>query len=275
MNVFFNTLFRTVITIAALLPLTAAEAADSAPGLQVVNVSGLSKPDERGYAKMVEAMELFEKLHAMAPQALLRFELLPAHAGVAMKSIELNVVSGERRMAVELAEDRTFTIARLPIPQHARAMVSSNRRDGSLLWRARIRTPGLPDNTRRLGDLRLEWHVDYVAALGPHWISPGSRLAMAMMDRPYEMRGLHHMFLADRPLFGVTLIAGNRRQVLATDMLYLSGLTSALPSPLLALWKNRTFLMDRAFDLPLSDASWPDETLVVIDYMDDLQEAPL
>jgi len=89
------------------------------------------------------------------------------------------------------------------------------------------------------------------------------------------MKGLHHMFLADRPLFGVTLIAGNRRQVLATDMLYLSGLTSALPSPLLALWKNRTYLMDRAFDLPLSDASWPDDTLVVIDHLDDIQEAPL
>ena len=136
MNVFVNTLFRTVITIAALLPLTAAQAADSAPGLQVVNVSGLSNPDERGYAKMVDAMDLFKKLHAMAPLALLRFELLPAHAGVAMKSIELNVVTGERRMAVELADDRTFTIARLPIAQRARAMVSSNRRDGSLLWRA-------------------------------------------------------------------------------------------------------------------------------------------
>lgn len=265
-------MMRAAIALAVLCPVALAQAGGNTAAILVVNVSGMSKPDERAYAKIVEAMNLFEKLHAMAPQATLRFELLPAHARVSMKDTELHIVGSERRVAVPLASDRTFTVPRLPYMLDERALLTSNRRDDSFLWRSRIRTPGLPANTRRLGDLRLEWHVDYVGALGPQWLSPGTRIAMAMMDRPYEMRGLHHMFLADRPLFGVTLVAGARRQVLATDMLYLSGLTKALPSPLLGLWKNRRFLMDRAFDLPLSDSSWPDDTLIVFDYMDDAQE---
>lgn len=243
--------------------------------VQVVHVTGMTDVDERSYAGIVRGMDLFERRRAMVPGAELRFELLPIRARTAMKNITLLITDGSTSVPVTLASDLGFTIDRQAAIPAAKARVRSNRRKDSLLWRARIRTPGLPPNTRRLGDLRLEWHVDYVSDLGPHWISPGSQVMMAMMERPYEMKGLQHLFLADRPLFGVTLVAGQRRQVLSTDMLYLSSLTNALPLFLLSLWKDREFIKDRAYDLPLSDASWPDDTLVVLDYMDDPVSADL
>jgi hypothetical protein len=249
--------FLKVCLLVAALAAHGAVLADDGAAVQVVKVSGMT------------SMDLFERNHAMAPNAELRFELLPSRARTNMKGIELRVAGGDASVPVPLTDDMTFIVPRLSTMLANRAQVVSNRHKDSLLWRARIRTPGLPPNTRRLGDLRLEWHVDYVADLGPHWIAPGTMLIMAMMDRPYEMKGLHHVFLADRPLFGVTLAVGARRQVIAADMLYLSALTKALPAPVLWLWKDREFMKDRSFDLPLADSTWPDDTLVIIEYMDD------
>lgn len=274
MKLLFTTFFQASALLAALLPPPIASAADGPPHTPVVQVNALSNPDQRSYAAIIKGMDLFEKLHGkMAPDAALRFELQPSRAKTIMKNVQLRIAGRDGSVPVALADDMTFTVPRLPAMLAERATVSSNRRDDSLLWRARIRTPGLPPNTRRLGDLRLEWHVDYVAELGPRWIAPGSKLVMAMMERPYEMRGLHHLFLADRPLFGVTMVSGERRQVISADLLYLSNISQALPSIFLALWKDRNFIKDRAYDLPLHDASWPDDTLVVIEYMDDV--APL
>lgn len=269
MKLLVNTIFQAGAMAAGMLSSAAVMAADGAPQMQVVQVSGMRNIDERSYPKIIKGMDLFEKLHgAMAPNAALQFELQPVRAKVSMKGLTLRIAGKEGDVPLALGANMTFTVPRLPRMLADKATVSTNRRNDSLMWRARIRTPGLPANTRRLGDLRLEWHVDYVAGLGRHWLSPGSELVMAAMDRPYELRGLHHVFLADRPLFGVTLIQGNRRQVIGVDKLYMTDLTAALPSFVLAFWKDRDFLKDRAFDLPLSDTSWPDDTLVVIDYMD-------
>lgn len=255
------------------LLVAASALANTDDSIQVVHVNGMANVDERSYAGILRGMDLFERRRAMVPNAQLRFELLPIRARTVMKNIKLQVTDGSTSIPVTLADDLSFTVPRLANMPVARAQLRSNRRKDTLLWRARIRTPGLPPNTRRLGDLRLEWHVDYVSNLGPHWISPGAKVMMAMMERPYEMKGLQHLFLADRPLFGVTMIAGARRHVLSSDMLYLTEMNSVLPAFLLSLWKDREFIKDRAFDLPLSDASWPDDTLVVFDHMDDMTSA--
>ena len=272
---FWNLLARATTTcmLMSALLVPASTLANTNDPIQVVHVNGLTDVDERSYAGILRGMDLFEQRRAMAPNAELRFELQPIRARTVMKNIKLQVTDGSTSIPVTLADDMSFTVPRLANMPVARAQLRSNRRKDTLLWRARIRTPGLPPNTRRLGDLRLEWHVDYVSNLGPHWISPGSKVMMAMMERPYEIKGLQHLFLADRPLFGVTMIAGARRHVLSSDMLFMTEMNNALPAFLLSLWKDREFIKDRAFDLPLSDASWPDDTLVVFDHMDDMTSA--
>jgi len=63
----------------------------------------------------------------------------------------------------------------------------------------------------------------------------------------------------------VTLVDGSRREVLPVDMLY--GGASRDPD-----WKKDRYcdceiLFDRAYFVPLGDTSWPDDTLVVLEYM--------
>ena len=66
---------------------------------------------------------------------------------------------------------------------------------------------------------------------------------------------------------GVTLVAGSRREILPVDQLY-AGITR---DPMSAIDLDRCdcqVLVDRTYYAPLGDPSWPDDTLLVFEYMD-------
>jgi hypothetical protein len=235
-----------------------------------VVVTGLRNPVAKSYRRMVAGMELFEKRHHLAPAASLRFKLLPRNRQTKMEGITLDIEGRSFATPLEVAPDHSFALQRHAVALKENASVMPNRKAGTMTWRAEIRTPGLPPNTRRLGDLRLECEVGMEARLISNyrrslfgWINE------VLPDGPTYCHRAEprYLFFADRPLFSVTLVAGARRQVLSVDRLY--GGASRDPQ-----WKEDLpycdceVLMDRAYFLPLGDASWPDDTLVQFEYMD-------
>ena len=225
---------------------------------------------EKSYRKMVRGMDLFEKARAAyAPQASLRFKLLPRKPGTNMASIVLEVVGTTFASDIPIAPDHTFVLPRDPRALAEDAVVTPNRKRLSMTWRTDIRTPGLPPGTRRLGDLRLECLVGLEADLVSN-NGPIARLADLFSDnrRYCERKEARYLFFADRPLFSVTLVHGARREVLPTEELWASasddpGLSQDLP------FCDCEVLVDRTYFLPLGDRSWPDDTLVEFEYMDD------
>ena len=240
------------------------------PTLPPVTVKAVGNPVEKSYRKMVAGMDLFERMHALAPDAPLRFRLLPRKPNTNMMDIELEVIGTTFSQAVPIAPDRTFTLTRDPKAIAEDAVVSPNRRQLSMTWRTDIRTPGLPPNARRLGDLRLECMVGIEAGLVSN-SNPLTEKLSALFTSPTGYCGrkdAKYLFFADRPIFSVTLVAGARREVLAIDQLYAeasddTGLKADLP------FCDCEVLLDRTYFLPLGDASWPDDTLVKFDFMED------
>jgi hypothetical protein len=235
-----------------------------------VVITALRDPVSKSYRRMIAGMELFEKRRHLAPAASLRFKLLPRNRQTNMEGIALGIEGHSFAMPLEVAPDHTFVLQRNPIALKENASVMPNRKAGTMTWRADIRTPGLPPNTRRLGDLRLECEVGMEARLISNYrpflfglINTRLREGPEYCHRA-EPR---YLFFADRPLFSVTLVAGARRQVLSVDRLY--GGASRDPE-----WKEDLpycdceVLIDRAYFLPLGDGSWPDDTLVEFEYMD-------
>jgi len=165
--------------------------------------------------------------------------------------------------------DPTFPFTPNALSLQEDAQVLTNRRALSMTWRTDIRTPGLPSDTRRLGDLRLECRVGMEAGLISNSSSFIGRLASAALDTPAycDKPAPLYLFFADRPLFSVSLASGQRREVLAIDKLYAAasadpGLRDNLP------YCDCEVLVDRTYVLPLGDRSWPDDTLVEFEYMD-------
>lgn len=228
-------------------------------------------PVEKSYRKMIQGMDLFEtERAATSPGASLRFKLLPRKRETDMGLIEMEVIGSTEAFEVPIAPDHTFTLVRNQKAYDENAQVIPNRKAQTMTWRTEIRTPGLPPNTRRLGDLRLECRVGMEAGLVSNSTNIVGRLARVILDTPSycDRKDPLYLFFADRPLFSVTLVAGDRREVLPINKLYAAasddaGLNNDLP------YCDCEVLVDRTYVLPLGDRSWPDDTRVEFEYMED------
>ena len=255
---------------ALIFAMTLACAAAYANEPQAVEVTATRDPVDKSYRKMLRGMDLFEKRHGMAPNASLRYKLLPRQGDARMDGIALEIVGDSFTIPVTLAPDRTFTLERHQQALDEDASVRPNRKANSMTWRTEIRTPGLPPDTRRLGDLRLECHVgmeaDLVSNMRP-LIGQVRNFIDKMVDYCDAMDP-HYYFFAARPLFSVTMVAGARRAILSVDELYAGASHDPLSMSDLS-YCDCQVLLDRTFYMPLGDKSWPDDTLIEFEYMDD------
>ena len=250
---------------------TAAHAQKAVPDdPDAVVITAIRDPVNKSYRKIVSGMDLFEKKRAMAPGAELRFKLLPRKRTTNMKDIDLEIAGKETFVPVAVAPDGTFTLERNARALAEDAAVIPNRKRQTMTWRVDIRSPGLPPNARRLGDLRLECEVGIQAGLISNEPPIIGRIAdfFAGLGGYCDRVENRYLFFADRPLFAVTLAHGAPREVLSIDRHYGGAsynpkLKDDLP------YCDCEVLLDRAYTLPLGDRSWPDDTLVLLEPMDD------
>jgi hypothetical protein len=246
-------------------------AQSASAALPPVSISGKSSaPVEKSYRRMIQGLDYFERARAaLAPAASLRFKLLPRKPGTDMDRVVLEVIGATFDYPIPVAIDHTFVLERDPRALREDAVVATNRRRLSMTWRTEVRTPGLPADSRRLGDLRLECLVGLEAGLVSNSGLIGRIAELFSDSAAYCGRAdSRYLFFAERPLFGVTLVAGARREALPVDRLYATasddpGLKDDLP------FCDCEVLLDRTYFLPLGDRSWPDDTRVEFDYMDD------
>jgi len=246
---------------------SAQEAASDAITVDVVGKA--PDRDQHDYHDTLKGVEAFNKYHYLAPQAELHFRLYQRNEKLDRDGVKLHLKSDSVRRDIELSTNWEFDLPIDAVADKERGDLVTNRPEKSFAWRPSIRTPGLPDNTRRLGDLRLECEVDFAAGLTVVPPSPGNLVLLAA--RPNidvcSMPSVHWAFLADQPVFGITLINKERRWPLQTTVWLYAIHEPPVAKPLV----DFMHLNDRVYDLPMADASWPDDTLVEFDYMEDPQ----
>ena len=231
-----------------------------------IEITALKNPVDKSYRRMVKGMDLFERDHALAPEASLRYRLLQRKPGGEIERAPVYVIGRSFNERLTVGADHTFALARERKALNEDAVVRSERRAETMTWRADIRTPGLPSNVRRLGDLRLECEVGMEAGLVSQY---------SVLDRVFDFfeNGREYcsapqqkyLYFADRPLFSVTLKSGERRETLPIQKLYAATINGRRDE---LKHCDCEALLDRAYVLPLGDKSWPNDTLVELEYMD-------
>ena len=238
-----------------------------AAGQNTVTVKSTRDPVDKSYRKMIRGMERFERERAFAPNATLRFQLLPRLPSTDMRGITLRIAGDTVSVPVPVDENNFFVLPHNAQALQEDAAVLASRKTASMTWRARIESPGLPAGTRRLGDLRLECRVGKEAGLVSNssplfgWISDALNTPEGVCTSPDG----NYLFFAERPIFAVTLRAGERVETLPFTMLYAGG----EQTPDMLPFCDCQALLDRTYYVPLWDASWPDDTLVEFEYMVD------
>jgi len=252
-------------------PWAAAGAAGQAPApagqVATVTVRSTRDPVDKSYRKMIRGMERFERDHALAPHAGLRFRVLPRVPGVNMNGITLRIAGDSITLPVRVAADNSFVLPRNEQALREDADVLANRKTSSMTWRASIVTPGLPEGTRRLGDMRLECLVGMEAGLVSNSLPVFGWLAdkLTSADQVCNSPDGNYLFFTARPVFSVTLHAGARTEVLPFKMLYAGGEQTGAA----LRYCDCQALLDRTFYAPIWDKGWPDDTLLEFEYMID------
>jgi len=231
-----------------------------------VTVAAARDPVDKSYRKMIAGMDRFERDHALAPSATLRFQLLPRLPTTRLDGIGLRVLGDTTALPVTVAPDHTFTLPRDALALKEDAALIASSKTATLTWRAQVRSPGVPPGMRRLGDLRLECLVGVEAGL----LSNNSRLfawlgeALGGADRVCSSPDGNYLLFAERPLFSVTLRDGARTATLPLAALYAGGTQTPSTLP----FCDCQVLLDRSYYAPVWDRGWSDDTLLSFEDMD-------
>ena len=256
------------LPVAILLLSCALQAGAQTEPVPNVVVTATRDPVDKSYRKMVRGMDRFERQAAtLAPGATLRFRLLPRLTRTHMEGIVLKVVGDTVTLPVPVAADNSFTLERSERAWREDAALVANRRTSSMTWRADVRSPGVPAGMRRLGDLRLECRVGMEAGLVSNNAHLFAWLADLLTDpdRVCTAPDGNYLFFTERPVFVVTLRAGERSVTLPLRHLYAGG--SQSPGDL--RYCDCQVLLDHSYYAPIWDAAWPDDTLLSFESIDE------
>lgn len=235
---------------AAILLATCAQAQPVPAEQEPVHVSGMRNPELKPYRVMSAGLDAFEDHHDLAPNAReLRFKLRPRASAPpdAMDNLSLRIAGDTISIPVPLAPDGSFVLPRSEQAYEENADLQLNKKKGSYRWQPDIHSPYVPTTMRRLGDLRLECQV---------------KVAIAKKEMGFWIKALVNSFLlssdwcnvpklqlhtaVERKLAGATLLYGQQR-----IRLHLSG-------------------DGEGYVPPLSDRTYPDDTLIELKYADDV-----
>jgi hypothetical protein len=235
------------VSIAALfgmaMPAFAQEAPASEPSVapEKVQVSSVKDPALRPYRSMLRGLDAFEQKRALAPQASLRFELLTQDGKYAMPDgLQLRIAGDQVDIALPIDADATFVLPRSQAAFDDEADLLLNRKKDQFRWRPRVRTPGVPEQARRLGDVRMECEV--MQAVRKEEIPLLYRAAAVAAGGICNMPMVGYVFRMPQRLLSATVVSGERRAALA---LHEGGI---------------------GYLAPLRDKRWDDDALIVFEF---------
>lgn len=214
----------------------------------VVAVKSIKDPAYRPYRAMSAGLDAFDQFRQLAPGAALRFRLIRPDQvdGVenGWNGTSARLAGSETSTPLPVAPDGTFALPRSAEAYADDADVIVNRRNTAVSFFPSVRTAGLPANTRRLGDLRLECEV--LLAIGQKELT-ATQLAsvtwrFAGADWCSSGRAKISSVWPDWPL-GVTLVHGGGRQTLRVSGYH--------------------------YYAPIQDKSLPDDTLIEFEFWGD------
>jgi len=157
-----------ILMLAMLLGVNVSASAANTPpdSPETIHVNAIRKPEVRKYTAIVAGLDAFERHHRMAPSAeALRFRVerrawtdktpKPGEAPLTLR------LEGKDDFVMPLTLSDAFETI---VPRSSAALAADselvlNRKRRMYRVTPLVRSSGLPENVRRLGDLRLECHV--------------------------------------------------------------------------------------------------------------------
>jgi hypothetical protein len=247
-----------LVILGSVLLCGAAGAAEDKPvrELEPVHVNAMRNPEVRKYKVILAGLDAFDKHHGLAPAAeRLQFRLSTRKKDESPEPLAARLVGdGGFKLPVSIDAGGRFTVPRSEAAEDANSELELNRKRRVYRTEPDVRTPGLPENQRRLGDLRLECKVTVAMAkeeIPTFFVLTINTILMRIdwcgffgdqEDTRFEgaARTAHFSYHAERPLAQALLVEGNRSALLKVK--------------------------GESYEVPIGNTSWGDDALVELTY---------
>ncbi len=216
-----------------------------------VHINAIKDPELWTYRAIVAGLDKFDEQHALAPavpQLLFKVEER-SKGGLAGEAVGARIAADEFSIPLALDGERRFVVPRSEAAYDARAELLLNRKKQDARVVPWVRTPGLPDDRRRLGDVRLDCKV---------------MVAIAKEEIPFWAVGLINGFMLTTDwcswFKGQTPKGGDRSWPNRADAA-LAGATLREGDRSLALKVS-----GKSFQVPVGDTSWGNDALIELEF---------
>ena len=228
-----------------------AQEAENAPpsaevALQPVTVTGSLSQPFKPYRAMFPGLKAYARLQAsLGPQSQLRFRILKKdEADLSVPppaSVKVNLRGPETSTTLALDADQGFE---LPLSQSLYDEdfdITLNQPTQAYRWRAYVRSPNIPPNARRLGDLRLEcWVTSEISKADMGFAARAAMNVLTLGGDICSSKTLSHVTIAPEKLSSARIVDGNKSKALKTR--------------------------GAMFEVPVADKAWSNEALIEFEF---------
>lgn len=124
-----------------------------------VEVKNYRDPELRSYAQMLRGMKAYRDKHQLAPSSKLYFLLVPKSRNVMINDVTMRLASDAESIDIPIDAAGKFQLPFIDMKKDDEYDLILNRPKGEFMIRPYVASEGLPSDTERLGDLRLECQV--------------------------------------------------------------------------------------------------------------------
>lgn len=144
-----------------------------------IAVSGTRNPELKPYRVMSAGLDAFDEFKPLAPNASLQFKLSrrgdPCGYKANWDGVSMRLAGNDTSIPIPISADGTFSLPRSKEAYDDEADLVLIQKKDLIRFQVDVRTPGLPANVRRMGDLRLQCQV--VVAIGRKELNVAQRAA--------------------------------------------------------------------------------------------------
>ncbi|TXI89764.1 MAG: hypothetical protein E6Q34_10050 [Burkholderiaceae bacterium] len=177
----------------------AQQSEDITPALPIterVEVNSYKGIDLRSYAQLQKGLKVYQEKLQLAPNSQLYFILIPKKQETKLDGLTMRLASDEVSTPVKVDEFGRFQLPMLELKSEDEYDLILNRQKGQFFIRPYVKTQGLADDDKRMGDLRLECQVRWAIERQDVSFVFKSYVSMFASGNPCESRTVEVQFYA-------------------------------------------------------------------------------
>jgi hypothetical protein len=170
-----------------------------------VEVSSYKGPELRSYSQMLKGLMAYQEKQSHAPNSELYFILIPKSKKVGVQGLTMRLASDETSINIPIDAEGKFQLPLIALKHDDEYDLILNKPKGQFYIKPYVKSANLPEDSKRLGDIRLECQVRWAIERQDVSVVFSSYVKLFGSGNPCTSRAVSVYFFAPNDVKLVTL----------------------------------------------------------------------